>query len=712
MYKCVLSILILLVVLVPSQVIFAGQESEKPTSVIKPLKIEKSPSIDAVLDEEFWEQAEIIDNFIQKDPNDKEPATEKTEVRICYDSSNLYFGIKVRDSEPERLVQSIYARDGFMPADDSILMAIDSNLDNRTAYVFEMNSLGAKTDIELSEEGSFNIDWDAIWDYAVKVDSEGYTIEAVIPFFILRFNQSENAAMGLLIKRRIRKNNEDVNWPYLSRDHSFNMVSQYGRMEGLSGIERGKKVEIKPYGIGGFSDQVEEEREYELDAGLDVKWGVTSGLTADLTVNPDFAQVESDALRVNLTRFSLFYPEKREFFLERADLFQFGLLRRAEVFFSRRIGIQDGQAIPIIAGGRTYGLIGNTNIGFLTMQTSNTDDFESENFTVGRVKQNIFGRSYVGGILTSRLGDSTNEDVTAGGDFMFLLENNLRFHGQISKSNRPGSSNSEWFGSVGAVQFTDEYNWEVRYDDIGEFFDPGIGFVMRPDQRTWTGYGEWTPRPGWKGIRQLSFGSLFKRTSNHDNILETQRFQFLSGFNFQSDDNIRGMFNHLYDYVPYSYPIAPGVEIPAGEYENNEVTLGVASSPSRQFSGRFDYYTSSFYGGRIHGTVFGLSVRPFSFLHLDFDEDFSDVKVPSGQFNSALSRFFVSYYLSPRLSTRLGVQHSSLYGDFVLNFRVRWIYAPGSEMWIVYNEGRQFDRQEPSFQDRALILKIVHNFNF
>ena len=235
---------------------------------------------------------------------------------------------------------------------------------------------------------------------------------------------------------------------------------------------------------------------------------------------------------------------------------------------------------------------------------------------------------------------------------------------------------------------------------------------MRPDQKTWTGFGEWTPRPGWKGVRQLGFGALYERTSNHDNLLETDRFQFVSRMNFQSGDRTHAIFNHMYDFVPNPFEIAPGVEIPAGEYTNNEVAVGVGTTQSRRFSGRFDYYTTSFYEGRIHGAVFGVGFRPFSFLHLNFDEDFSDVKVPGGEFNSALSRLFVSYYLSPHLSTRLGLQHSSLYGDFVLNFRVRWIYAPGSEMWIVYNEGRQFDRFEPSFQDRALILKIVHNFNF
>jgi len=701
-----------LLLLWPASLLAAPFPPDTTESVAYPLRIEEPPRIDAVLDEEFWDRAGVIDGFIQKDPHDKDPATEKTEVRICYDSKHLYFGIRAWESEPARLVRSVYERDGFMPADDSFLIAIDSNSDNRTAYVFEMNTVGARTDIELSEQGSFNIDWDAIWDYAVHVDSKGFTIEAVIPFFVLRFSPSDNVDMGLLIKRRIRKNNEDANWPYLSRDHNFMMVSQYGRLTGLDGIERGKQVEVKPYVIGGFSDQVDESRDYELDAGLDVKWGITSGLTADLALNPDFAQVESDDLRVNFTRFNLFYPEKREFFLERADLFQFGLPHRAEVFFSRRIGIREGNEIPIIGGARAYGLIGNTNLGLLSLQTSHSGDFLSENFTVGRVKQNIFGRSYVGGILTSRQGDPSHRDITAGGDFMFLVKNNLRFHGLLSKSNRPGESSEDWFGSFGALQFNDKYNWEIRYDDIGKNFDPGIGFVTRPDQKTWTAFGEWTPRPGWRGVRQLNFRALYKKTENHRNVLETDRFQLVSAVNFQTDDRLHTTFNHVADNVPYPFEIAPGIIIPPGEYENNEVAFGVAMTPSRPVSGRFNYYTTSFYGGRIHGTVFGILVRPFSFLHLRFDEDFSDVSVPGGSFHSALSRFFASYYLNSRLSTRMAIQHSSLYGDFVLNLRVRWIYARGSELWVVYNEGRQFDRPEPSFRERALMLKIVHNFNF
>lgn len=710
MLRCFVLILAVLVMISSA---LQGQGTDKGQWTVKPLRIQEPPQLDGVLDERFWDSVGPIVDFRQQEPKDNEPATEKTEVRICYDQDNLYFGIRAYESEPDRLVRSSYERDGFMPADDSILIGIDSNKDNRTAFIFEMNTLGAKTDIELSEEGTlFNINWDAIWRYKAKVYEDQYVIEAAIPFFVLRFSPDETVDMGLLLKRRIRKNNEEANWPYLSRDYGMDAVSQYGSMTGLKAIERGKRLEFKPYGTAGYSEAVPDERVSEFDAGLDVKWGITSNLTADFTLNTDFAQVEADALQVNLTRFNLFFPEKRDFFLESAELFQFGLPRRVEVFFSRRIGLRDFGETPILGGARTYGLLGDTNLGLMTIQTRDSQGIPGENFTVARVKQNIFGRSYFGGIITRRAGYEVDEDTSVGGDFMILTKSNVRFHGSLARSGRAGVTSGNWFGTVGALQFLDRFSWELRYDDVGSDFDPGIGFVVRPDQRTLTTFGEYAPRPGWKGVRQFHFSGLFRRTENHSGVLETRIVTPAASVEFQSDDQLAFIFSDIFDYVPEDFEIAPDVVIPKGAYDNRDFSITAGTSPSRKVAGMGSFRTGKFYDGDIVGGAVELRLRPISWLHLNLESQVDRINVPGGDFTSAINRVFVSYFANANVSTRVGVQHSALYGDFVLNLRFRWIYAPGSEIWFVYNEGRDFGQPRQTLQDRALIFKIVHNFNF
>ncbi len=495
----------------------AAAQRKGEDAIVRPARLQQSPKIDGRLDEPLWGEIEPLTDFWQYEPKNGEPGTEKTEVRIGYDSHFLYFGIRAFDNDPEQVIARTFERDANVDNDDSITIAIDARNDNRTAIFFGTNVLGTKLDVQYNDAGAYNKNWDAIWYAKGHIDESGYALEVAIPFFALRFMPADVVEMGLHMARIIRRKSETVAWPYISRDYELDQVSEYGRMVGLENIERGVDLEIKPYGIAGYSE-TRAESGGEADAGLDVKWGVTSNLTSDLTVNPDFAQVESDALQVNLTRFNLFYPEKRDFFLESADLFQFGLPARAEVFFSRRIGIRGGIEVPIYGGARAYGMVGQTNIGLMTMQTRPSGSFDSENFSVARIKQNVLGRSYFGGIVTSRKGETSFEDTTLGGDFMLLFENNLKINGSLAKSNRPGVSSGNWMGNLSARQDRDLYDWVISYDDIGPNFDPKIGFIARPNQRNLTSNIHYNPRPGWRGVRQLTFGFRYDRIENHDGL--------------------------------------------------------------------------------------------------------------------------------------------------------------------------------------------------
>ena len=675
------------------------------------MKVDNPPRIVGLLDDAVWQKIEPITDFRQWEPNVGEPVSERTEVRICYDSHFLYVGVRGYDREPSKISARNFARDSMaIDDDDSFTIGIDSLNDNRTAYAFDTNVNGAQLDVQMIEGGEMNIDWDGIWYSKGNIDADGFTLEFAIPFFTLRFKSGEEAEMGIILERIIQRRAEKSYWPALTRDHNFGNISHWGRLVGLKGIERGVDLEVIPYGIAGYSKSYNES-ESTFDAGADLKWGLTSNLTADFTLNTDFAQVESDELQVNLTRFNLFYPEKRDFFLERADIFAFGS-HDAQVFFSRRIGINQGRAVPILGGARLYGLVGDTNVGLLTMQTREAEGLPDENFTVARIKHNILGRSYVGGIITSRMGFDEQRDDTYGLDFEHRFGVNHSVWGMFAKSNREGVKEDNMFFNFGAAYETDLFQGRFVYTDVGPNFNPGIGFVRRHNQRDIFLMGEYRPRPGWKGVRQLLFENIYFRTYNYDGEVETQHFDTSFVCRFHSAE-IAGMgVEYSEELVPFSFSISPTVMIPQGQYSFTSVRAGVFSSRNRPFYGSVELESGGFYGGDKTSVWLSAHATFFPQLQMDVNTEIDRVSLPSGRLTSALSRLYLSYYLSSTLITRMAVQYSSLFEEFVFNFRLRWIYAPGSEAWLVYDESRDFDLVGSSFKDRAVIFKIVKNFNF
>ena len=683
---------------------------ERPT--VRPERIDAPPLIDGVLDEAIWQQIEPITDFRQQEPADGEPASERTEVRICYDDNFLYIGVRAHDSEPEKIIARVYERDGESKLDDSFFVAIDSLHDRRTAFVFGTNAIGMQGDGQFVEGSTPGTDWDAIWHNKSNIDDQGYTLEIAIPFFVLRFQPAEELSMGILMRRVIRRKDETVFWPYLSRDYPITAVSQYATLEGLRGIERGVNLEVKPYAVAGRSSAAGES-EWSADAGLDAKWGVTSNLTADLTLNTDFAQVESDALQVNLTRFNLYYPEKRDFFLESAGLFQFGLPQRAEIFFSRRIGIRGRDEVPILGGARLYGLVGDTNIGLMSIQSRARDGIPAENFTVARIKQNVLGRSYIGGILTNRSGYEADADRTMGADFAYVFGRNNRIYGSLAQSSRPGVSDGNWFGVIGASYFTDLFQGAISYIDIGPQFNPGLGFIRRRDMRSLNLSGAYKPRPGWDHVRQITLQGSYKRVMNYAGEEETVDIQGIATVRFSLDDFISFGTWSVKEYIPYSFQIAPGIIVPSDQYEYFHWYVRGGTSYSRRVSISGIYETGGYYGGDFYRASAGLQIKLTPQLQIKPGYAVNRYDLPGGSFTSIIANLYMSYYVSPTLITRLALQHSGLYDEFIFNFRLRWIYAPGSEAWLVYDEGQTPDLLTGgTVRDRALILKVVHNFNF
>ncbi len=295
---------------------------------------------------------------------------------------------------------------------------------------------------------------------------------------------------------------------------------------------------------------------------------------------------------------------------------------------------------------------------------------------------------------------------------MFLLGTNFMINGSLARSGRPGSGESDWMGNLSISHTMDLYDWIVRYSDIGAGFNPGTGFIQRPDQRSLLTNVHFKPRPGWKGVRQIYIGNVYRRIENHDGVLETRTIR--PGFLviFQTEDSMMTLYYDTFDYIPYSFEIAPGVTIPSGEYRNRQSYITLSTNHSRRIALDADYTGGGFYGGEIHSASLALVFKPMSRLHISTQYNLDSVDLPGGSFDSVISTLLVSYHFSPTLTTRVAAQYSSLLEDFVFNFRLRWIYGPESEAWLVYDEGRRFGLEGSSLRDRALIMKIVYNFNF
>ncbi|MCH1570624.1 MAG: carbohydrate binding family 9 domain-containing protein, partial [Longimicrobiales bacterium] len=467
MRKSVLVVLALAAFCSPRQIV---AQIVSPAAVAS--RIQNAPEIDGVLDEAFWQTIPVISDFVQREPVDGALPSERTEVRIAYDEGHLYFGFVLYDSQPELIRRSILHREGRIDQDDHIWIGLDTYNDDRNGYIFELNSFGTQGDALFNDE-SMTLDdwnWEGVYESEARITSEGWTLEVAIPFTTIRFSDVEAPEMGIAIRRAIRRKNEEVYWPHIPQEYrsGFMTVSQYATLSGLEDLRRGRYMEVKPFGIAGIQKRAGEESDVLDDLGVDFKYALTSNLALDLTYNTDFAQVEADNVQINLTRFSLFFPEKREFFLERAGLFSFGKARDTEVFFSRRVG----RTNDIIGGGRLTGQVGPLSIGVLSLQTDDLSDGPNvvtpgANNSVLRLRADVMPRTTLGGIFTSlQNGDGHNRVVGVDTQVRFWNSSSLDAWWANARDSDAGNSNAgavelklqpeRWYSVTGNLQSVDE----------------------------------------------------------------------------------------------------------------------------------------------------------------------------------------------------------------------------------------------------------------
>jgi hypothetical protein len=529
-----------------------------PESVLVAVRTADPISIDGSLDEAVWRDAQPATGFRQRWPADGAPATERTEVRVAYDDQAIYFGMVMFDSEPDRIMRSILHREGRLDQDDVIIIALDTYHDRRSAYLFAVSSFGTQADAHFTNERLVVPNdwmWEGVYDTEARITERGWELEVAIPLTTIRFDEADAATMGVAFYRFIRRKNEEVTWPHIPirytgvADGGMDQASQFAALQGLENLRPGRHIEVKPFGILGAQKRAgspaaaaEADTDVLDEIGVDVKYSLTPSLTLDLTYNTDFAQVEADNVQINLTRFGLFYPEKREFFLERSDLFQFGNSRSTEVFFSRRIGLTN----DIIGGGRLHGQAGPVSIAFMNLQTDNAGEGENliagANNTVLRLRGDVLPRASVGGILTNfQNSDTYNRTLGFDGEYRFFSSSGIRVwwaNTWDEESDAGSSSDGSGSTSAGYASLTlrnDRYSATASYTDVGERFNPALGFVSRRDMVRYGWNLAWTPRfEGSSWARQLIVSPHGHYILGQDGRRQTEDARLDGILNFQA----------------------------------------------------------------------------------------------------------------------------------------------------------------------------------
>ena len=692
------------------------------------------PRIDGFLDDAIWAEIEPITEFIQNWPDDGAPGTERSEVRVAYDRDFLYFALKFYDRNPELIEANIMKRGGRISRDDHAHIAIDTYLDRRNAYLFEMTALGTQDDATLTDErltmDSFS--WDAVYESETQIDDEGWSMEVSIPFRQLRFPKGDELEFGLMISRAISRKNERVVWPAIGLEYGqgygvIPAVSQYGTLKGLKNIRRGKNIEFKPYVITSVQETRPDglhgklDSEFKKDIGGDLKYGITSSLTMDLTVNTDFAQVEADNVQLNLTRFSLFFPEKREFFLERSGLFEHGNPRSTQTFFSRRIGLD----ADILAGLRLTGQVNRISVGLLNVEEGNKmgDIFgtKSVNSSVARIRSNVFPRGTVGAIFTNVQAQG-RYNRAAGVDAQYRFFSASEVTGWVTQVWDTVDSLRDAAGHISARFQDDLYMAQAQFTSVGRNYRPELGFVRRLDMR------EYSAEIAYKPVVSLSALPMIRRiTIKGDyNFIENQRGRKQSTRSkieiraqAQRSDNVTVDVENRFERLDQPFFIRPDVEIPVGDYNFVTVGLRVRTDDSRRQYSRLSISTGAFFNGDRTDLSLTLGFRQSKYLQLEarVRQSRIDLPVENGRFDATTLTMTILGATSRKLFGEALVQYDNFTRNLQSNIRIDWIHTPGSDLFIVFNTSYFFplDNDElfdPNrnviLTDRAAVAKVTY----
>ena len=685
--------------------------------------INESIHLDGRLDEPAWKSAIPIGDLVQVVPREGEAPRERTEVRVLVDSNALYFGITCFDGDPSSIIATQLTRDADLEVDDSITIVLDPFLDYRNGFFFTINPAGARADGQISNSVEFtNLDWDGIWNASARITNEGWTAEIVIPFKTLRF-RPDLSVWGLNVERVHKRYNEKSRWSGARRDIWISNLAEAGQLEGLPKIRQGMGLDIRPYGLL----TRKEGNEWKVDGGLDVSKNLAPNLNASLTINTDFAETEVDTRQVNLTRFPLFYPEKRSFFLEGAGVFETatnaGPFPELIPFFSRRIGLlEDGNTeVPILVGGKITGRQSGYNIGIMNVLTDSIDEIglERQNLFAARVSRDFWKQSYVGGIFTSGNPSGNGGNTLVGADARFATSTfqgnkNLNLSLFMMRTDDEQSDSSDFAAGFNLEYPNDLWFLGLGWKQIGEDFRPALGFVPRTGIRKTGGSFMFRPRPEKGGFRQITFHAFPEIITNLDNRVESW-FVAISPFEVELDSG--DMFEigvmPQFERLTYEFPISRDVTIPMGEYRFTRYGASIATATKRRWVINFEAEFGNFYSGTRRDLNIELLLKPSSHLLLGLKAERADIDLEEGKFFTQLFSARADINFSPNATWANIVQYDNESRMLGFQTRFRWIIQPGNDLFLILNRGweKDLDRRYVSVFDRGT-AKLQYTFRF
>jgi hypothetical protein len=697
-------------------------EAVRRSKVVDAVRITEGIALDGRLEEPAWQLAMPATDFIQQQPSPGQPASQQTEVRFLYDETNLYIGVTCFQSEDVPLVIGDITQDFNFGQSDALNLVLDTLHDRRSGFMFMTNPAGARRDGQTFNDGELgNIDWDGVWDVKTSRFDGGWIAEFMIPFTTVRFTTAEVQEWGFNITRAVRRINEQSHWAPVPIRFSPTRVSLAGTVRGFENLRQGRNFYVKPFIVAGASQirtggRMETVRSLgrldDYDGGFDTKYSLTPSLTLDTTYRTDFAQVEADTQQVNLTRFNLFFPEKRDFFLENSGTFAFGPGGNLLPFFSRRIGLSAaGTPIPIIGGARTSGRIGDFDTGFLAMKTESQGSTPSNNYLVGRVKRSLMRSSWVGAIVTNRTSTVDDYNRVYGADAHFLFYERLEFDSYILASDTPGLGGKRQARRFQSAWRDDEFSISGQYNEVQTNFNPEVGFIRRRDNAQYQGQVSYQPQfRNNDTIRNLNFSTnvdYYRGVSSGQ--IETRTHEANMGIEFDNNSNANFTITNTFDRLLEQDRIQ-GIPLPPGDYEYLGYAASYSSSNSRRISGNASVDWGEFWDGTRRSFGGSVSVKPNYHLNVSLNYNRNNLTLGSGTAATNLVGTRIVYGFSPRSFLNAFLQYNSATREVSTNVRFNIMYKPLSDVYVVYNDRR--DTSLGQQVERAFIVKVTRLLTF
>lgn len=716
-----------------------GQElaSRVVTLTMTAHALASAPTLDGdVLNDSVWRGLQPASGFWQVRPNAGQPSTQRTEVTIGYTADALYIGMVAYDDNPAGIIVADSRRDSSLNDTDSFQVIIDGLGSRQSGFIFGTNPAGIEYDGQVANEGTgggfgggggtgggFNLNWDTTWVVRSAIGAYGWSAEMEIPFRSLRYGGGDAQTWSINFQRNIRRNNEVAYWAPLDQQYNLNRISEAGFIQGIQVPQR-RNLLITPYVLsqserGGF---LPNGTHHDEEVGFDLKYSVTSSLTLDATYNTDFAQVEVDDLQVNLDRFSLFFPEKRPFFLENAGQFAIGSPREAEMFFSRRIGVGAGGAqIPIDGGARLTGQIGEgTNVGLLRMRTESMSGVaEANNYSVARVSQDLPNRSAVGFMYVERDGDTpspllgNDNNKTYAIDGRWGIGNETLINAWAAQTDTPGlNGDDQAFGIT--ASYSDE-DWDVGggYGEVQANFNPEVGFLSRRDYRKLNARWLRRIRPDdlWN-LHEIRPHMNYQEYRDPDGYLETSFFHTDSHWEWENGWEIHTGVNLTREGIKTPFQIVSGVTVPVGSYNHEEAQLVFMTDQSDALSLNVQSRIGGFFGGDRMNLEPTVRYRIGEKFNTQLTWSYSDVELPTGDFTVNLARVRLTYSFTPSISLQTLVQYNERDDLIATNLRFSWLQSANSGLYLVYNEIDDSGLRAPPERAREFIIKYSYIFDW